>query len=409
MIHAPELFARDIASADAGATEPSVGLRRGRVGVAAVDDFERFSALVSHIYELTGEQLRWSELLAGVADFVGARVAQLAVFSVDEEVRPSWAVAGCPRELYRNFIYRHAQEDLRLPYILGNPGRVICAEDGVDPDAFRRTAFFREMVEPMDLEFSLVSQFARERNMMATLAVMRGRESGPFTEQERSRFALLMPHFRRAFELFALLQKARAQVDDIGAALDLVDAAVFLADGDLTIAHANRAGRDMVSPGRSVTIRNGRLACRDAQATRKIVLAARHALDPRLHDSADHIAIPQGPDERPLQASLHPLAHGDIRASLAPLAGLAIVIRRPERAPRVDAGRLMQAFHFTHAEAALAASLAAGGSLHAYARDRGVALSTVRTQLRSLFAKTETGRQGALVATLRQNLDVSLM
>jgi DNA-binding CsgD family transcriptional regulator/PAS domain-containing protein len=380
-----------------------------RSGGTAMDDVGRFSALVTKVYELVGEHGRWGALLEDIAQFVGGRVGQLAVFSVDEVSRPTWAVAGQPREIHRNFIYRHAREDPRLPYILANHGRVIRGEDGVDAAAFRGTAFFREMVEPLDLEFSLVSYFAREGRVMATLAVMRGRDRGPFDDDEKARFALLTPHLRRAFELYALLQKARAEVDDIGAALDLVDAGVFLADADLRIAHANRAGERLLRPGSALQARAGRLACSDGPAARRLSVAARRALDPTARASADHIEIPSASDEGPLRVSLHPLARSDLRTSLAPLAELAVVVRQPRRAPKVDAQRLMCALGLTPAEAALAASLAAGSSLDLHARERGVAKSTVRTQLKSLFAKTETSRQGALVAALRQNLDVTLM
>lgn len=374
-----------------------------------MQDVARYSALVTEIYDLAGEHGSWSRLLDDILPFVGARVGQLAVFSVDEPRRPTWAVAGQPRDSYRTFIYRHAREDLRLPFILANHGRVIRGEEGVDATTFRETSFFREVVEPMDLEFSLVSHFAREGHVMATLAVMRGRDQGPFDDEEKMRFGLLMPHLRRAFELYALLQQAKAQVDDIGAALDLLDAAVFLADVDLKIAHANRAGAELLKPGGGLQTRAGRLACSDASAARRLTVAARRALDPSAPVSADHIEIPTENADAPFRVSLHPLARSDLRASLAPVAELAVVVRHSRREPKIDAQRLMCALKLTPAEAALAASLVAGASLDLHARERGVAKSTVRSQLKSLFAKTETTRQGALVAALRQNLDVTLM
>ncbi|RXF73035.1 helix-turn-helix transcriptional regulator [Hansschlegelia zhihuaiae] len=374
-----------------------------------MQDLETYSALVADIYELSGEHRRWETLLARIAPFVGGRVAQLAVFSVDAPLQPAWAVTGMPRDAYRNFIYRHASEDLRLPFILANQGRVIRAEDGVDEARFRATPFYREMVEPLDLPFSLVSYFAREGDVMATLAVMRGRDAGPFDEEERSRLGLLAPHLRRAFELFALLQKAKAQADDIGAALDLVDAGVFLASGDLRVAHVNRAGEELLKSGHGVAIRAGRLAFSDAAAGRELCAAARRALDPGAAASADHIEATLNGCEAPLRVSLHPLGRDGLRASLAPLAELAVVVRKPGRASRIDAERLMGALKLTPAEAALAASLAAGGSLDDHARERGVSKATVRTQIKALFAKTETSRQGALVAALRENLDVTLM
>lgn len=57
-------------------------------------------------------------------------------------------------------------------------------------------------------------------------------------------------------------------------------------------------------------------------------------------------------------------------------------------------------FQFSRAEARLAAKLQEGLSLSEYAERQGIALSTARTQLRALFTKTGTHRQGELVSLL---------
>lgn len=59
--------------------------------------------------------------------------------------------------------------------------------------------------------------------------------------------------------------------------------------------------------------------------------------------------------------------------------------------------RLQTEFRMTGAEAALAAALANGSRLSEYADDRGVSLSTVRTQLKKCFRKTATSRQADLI------------
>lgn len=62
-----------------------------------------------------------------------------------------------------------------------------------------------------------------------------------------------------------------------------------------------------------------------------------------------------------------------------------------------DARRLQTTFRLKRSEAPLAAALAGGASLAAFAGQRGVAVSTARIQLKALCEKTGTGRQGELV------------
>lgn len=57
-------------------------------------------------------------------------------------------------------------------------------------------------------------------------------------------------------------------------------------------------------------------------------------------------------------------------------------------------------FGLSPAEARLALGLVAGQKAEEYSRKAGVGIATVRSQLHSIFAKTHTGRQAALVALL---------
>jgi DNA-binding CsgD family transcriptional regulator len=58
---------------------------------------------------------------------------------------------------------------------------------------------------------------------------------------------------------------------------------------------------------------------------------------------------------------------------------------------------LMELYALTPAEAELAQCLSQGNSLEAAAKSRNVTLNTARSQLKQIFAKTNTNRQGELL------------
>lgn len=68
--------------------------------------------------------------------------------------------------------------------------------------------------------------------------------------------------------------------------------------------------------------------------------------------------------------------------------------------PKACAPALEKIFGLTAAEGRLAAELSNGISLSSIARERKVSITTLRTQLASIFAKTGTSRQPELVALL---------
>jgi DNA-binding CsgD family transcriptional regulator len=80
-----------------------------------------------------------------------------------------------------------------------------------------------------------------------------------------------------------------------------------------------------------------------------------------------------------------------------------VELRDPDAAsPPADL--LREVFGFTPAEASVAAALSCGRALPDIARQLGVGQSTVKSQLKSIMAKTQTRRQAELVALLHASL-----
>jgi DNA-binding CsgD family transcriptional regulator len=109
------------------------------------------------------------------------------------------------------------------------------------------------------------------------------------------------------------------------------------------------------------------------------------------------VALPTG-DAKPLivQAAALDTAYQDIFGDAKAL----VTVNRLER-PSQSAIRLLgEAFGLTLAEQRLAVEMASGAGLVAASATLGVALSTVRTHLRSIFVKTQTHSQSELAALL---------
>ena len=81
-----------------------------------------------------------------------------------------------------------------------------------------------------------------------------------------------------------------------------------------------------------------------------------------------------------------------------PVAMLTVV--DPQAASRPSRRWLRQLYGLTEAEIALAESLLAGEDVSGYAERKAISVHTVRTQLKSVLAKTETRRQGELIALM---------
>jgi DNA-binding CsgD family transcriptional regulator len=88
--------------------------------------------------------------------------------------------------------------------------------------------------------------------------------------------------------------------------------------------------------------------------------------------------------------------HLAIQASAHP-ATMVLTLTSPGRSADIPADALIRLFDVTPAEASLMAALATGSTLEHYAQERGVSISTVRVQLKSINEKTGARRQSELV------------
>ncbi|MBS0430929.1 MAG: hypothetical protein JSS21_00765 [Proteobacteria bacterium] len=77
-----------------------------------------------------------------------------------------------------------------------------------------------------------------------------------------------------------------------------------------------------------------------------------------------------------------------------------LLIRRMQRAPSLSPTMLCDIFDLSMAEADVAIALAGGASAESVARHRGVSLATVRSQVRSILAKSESDNLRAFERTM---------
>ena len=101
-------------------------------------------------------------------------------------------------------------------------------------------------------------------------------------------------------------------------------------------------------------------------------------------------------DEAPVVAHVLPLAGGEVRSRLQPAAVAAVFVN-----PKVDDAASAQAvaatYGLTPAEMRVLTRMLTGSTVAEAAADLGVAPTTARTHLDSIFAKTGVSRQSELI------------
>ena len=214
------------------------------------------------------------------------------------------------------------------------------------------------------------------------LGVLR-RSTAAFDTREARLLEGLLPHLRRALLMTVRLLDAERQAAGMRIVAGASDRAVMLLDGEGRLVCGNDAAHALIAEGDGIALRGGKLALGAGHGRRLATLVEQAAT--RSGDCGGAMGVERSDGLR-LALLVTPAAAPD--DAPRPAGGVlvtAVVVGARQVAP---VERLRQLFGLTLAEAEVVDALFAGGSPESIASDRRVSLTTVRSQLSAIYAKT---------------------
>ncbi len=173
------------------------------------------------------------------------------------------------------------------------------------------------------------------------------------------------------------------------AMLDRLPLGLILTRADGRIVHANTRAERLLGERRVLwRDRRGAVSAARPAETRKL-RAAIEACASGDDPTEGAIALPPR-DEGPAASAI-------VVAAGATAAGAALFVADPEAGLSINASRLAALYGLTRSEALVVARLARGETVEHIASAGGQQLATIRSQLKSVFRKTGTGRQSDLI------------
>ncbi len=253
---------------------------------------------------------------------------------------------------------------------------------------------YREFLRPRGMGWGAGLYIPLPTGDMLAFGLERSSDKGPMEPRHLEALDRLRPHIVRATTISTQigLEKARAGADMLET-LGL-PAAVLGAQGQLLACNRQMEGLipDVIRDG-SVRVQ---IADRKADALLETALLA--LARGNGHGTAQSFPITD--KERRTSGVAHLLpARGAALDLFSRIHSVLVVM--PLSVPNAPPARMLQAmFDFTPSEARIAVALAEGRSIDAIGEDFGVARETVRSHLRSIFAKSGVSKQSALVRLL---------
>jgi len=268
--------------------------------------------------------------------------------------------------------------------------------DWYEKDDLTRTEYYNDFMRPQEVHSVLMIDLDLQGLETATVNINRAPSRGPFAQPEIDLAAQLHPHLIRAFKLNREFAGPRALGEAAVAALDHSTKGLYILDGAGRLLHANRAGEQILARRLGLGIVAGRLGAPNGAASRALeaLVCAAGSPDPAVR-AGGSMALAAADGRAPLSITVAPLqAERWPMFSSGPLVLACVTDLEAEL--DVSEARLRDLFAFTAAEARVARGLLRGERPRQLAETSGVSVTTVRSQLASIFGKTGAADQAEL-------------
>ncbi len=347
----------------------------------------------------------WPSALQLLAESLGA--ASCTFYEHDRQNSPGPVPFSTGHEAFLNLWLRnqaHAPDPHIGPYLehcqsFIRAGWPSALEHHVSTEEERRNLpYFQETARPERREWWAGAFFAVQGRDWC-LSLNRGGDSGPFTPEDADRLAPIGPHVA---QIVSLAEKFAAfDVASKLSGMERARCAAIVIDAPGRARQMNAPAQDLLSDDFNLV--QGRPAARDRASNRRLQQLLSFALHAERGSAQAFAPIVVDRDEAPwlLVEAMPITAFG---SDLFSSGRVILLLTDLTSAQRPDTTRLSVAFGLTQAEAKLAAQLGIGIGIDAAAASLGVSRETARSQLKAVFAKTNTHRQSeltALVARLR--------
>lgn len=270
------------------------------------------------------------------------------------------------------------------------------------------SAYYRDLLQPAGTEYILGVNLAGAgaEGEPSLLVLSRTPEQDNFGELERTLLEELAPHLSRALTIFMRFQDLSGQRAVLSDALDhLGIGAIMLSrrgnylSGNATavqwlqklgVKHPDRRRIAALFGDQADSFEATLSRCLQAHVERDI-------------QYSEMLALPGSNGQDGLQFLIRPSVESSaIDNDYAP--AVCLFLSMPGKLAQPSAEVVRRLFGFSRAESAVVCMLLSGKTAKEIAFEQGVSLSTVRTHIKSIFAKAGVGRQSDLVAAVLRSI-----
>lgn len=357
-------------------------------------------AVLQALYSACGNDTAWQTTLGIMVRFFDANISLLVVAGQGQRDKSFYAAHNHREEMARAYSDYWWEHDVMLHAVLKgglfSRGMVGRGSDIISNEDLRASRYYREYLVNMPAEHFLGCILSDGQDAALAppmhLSFFRPPDAPDFSDADVDALVDLYPHIHRAFELHWQQRGVQEQLGVFHQSLDGLDFGVVFIDSTNRVRHANAAVKYMTARPVLADLLGGLPAKLPATGT-LADLVQNCAMG-----KGDALSMGAGQDR--LFALALPLATSSASAAVGARASVMLMLMDPSKRSDLAMDFVARAFSLSKAELRLLPLLMQSCTPADIATRLDLKITTVRSQLSAIFAKTGTRRQQELIQLL---------
>jgi DNA-binding CsgD family transcriptional regulator len=362
---------------------------------------QELSRLLGRLYDAAEDPNLWSPFLQQLAEVTSATSAGFVMLNVGQNVftmSRSWMVDPEATSLYQE---HYGSIDVWAQRGLAKRSAMACTSKELCPQSeLRNTEVYNDYMVRFNFEHAMFVVAENTGSRLASVSLYRDSSCPEFATSDLDILSVLTPHVRRVFKLHFKFSELKAQSEGLERAVEMLPVGMIFFGAKGNVIFMNRSATSAVAE------RDGLLATREglraeqaaeSSLLEKTIREACATLSGKGLSAGGTVMISRRV-RQPLQVQISPITSSVIGTSETIFA--VAFIYDPSQRQRPPQQVLQVLYGLTPAECRVALLLGDGRSPRKISETIGVTFNTVRSQMKSIFAKTGVRRQGELIRLL---------
>lgn len=366
----------------------------------------QYDAIVEDIYRAGSGLQPWLKPIERIAAVFDAWAVQLLGVNKQTGVMSfSFESGSAPPAGPIEYLRHYHRIDPRLGKFLPAPlGDWFSCEEHFDEAFVANSPFYQDYLIPLGARYLYGGKLHDDETSTVLIGHLSRTGNPPLTASEKEAFRRLSSHLQKALNIKDALESASDRQSVGAELLERVRQPMILIDNYRRITYRNLNAVGLLGRRDIVFDLDGMLTCRDSDSDLDLTVAMRSLGLIPISTHGDQVALQdrrvvrlKRRDGHRVAATLIALRPESTMGSFGRTPQALFTVFEPGAPVDIDPFILSTTFDLTPAEARVAAMIVGGGSPERCAEEFSVKISTVRSQLVSIYRKTGATGQADLV------------